>query len=568
VADDLAPTIQPPDAPEAERKRSLVIITPFGAETRALPEAGTLTIGRASECEICLDDPQISRKHANVILKIDSVEIEDLESANGTRVRGGTIAARTRVPIGVGELVEVGSAMIMVQPLAEVSGAKRLHAHGYLEIRLEEECTRRVGGNRSPFALLRIRVEGRVPRPIVERALTAPLRTSDVIAAYAPNEYEMLLVDSVRERAERIAQQIAAEVASGGGLTVCGIACFPHDGLTAEALIGAASRARRGETRSDEGGKWIVQEPAMRDLYRIVERVAQGTISVMLQGETGVGKEVVAEAIHRASPRKEAPFVRLNCAALTDALVESELFGHEKGAFTGAVQAKVGLLEAASGGTVFLDEIGELPLSTQAKLLRAIEQREVLPVGGLKPSPIDVRFVSATNRDLEQEVQAGRFRRDLYYRLNGVLLHIPPLRSRKTEIAPLARAFVARAAAEMNLDVPQISDKTLELLAGYAWPGNIRELRNAMERAVLLASDGVIEPGHLPVEKLSSTWRSEERALAAPDLSPEDQAARDRIVEALQRCAGNQTRAADLLGMSRQTLSKWLARYAIPRPRK
>jgi two-component system response regulator AtoC len=257
----------------------------------------------------------------------------------------------------------------------------------------------------------------------------------------------------------------------------------------------------------DEGP--VVADEAMRNLYRMAERVAQGRISVLILGETGVGKELFAEAIHRGSPRRRQPFVKLNCAAISEALLESELFGHERGAFTGAEQAKPGLLEVASGGTVFLDEVGELSMATQAKLLRAIEQRQVLRVGSLQPRDLDVRFVSATNRDPEAQIRAGLLREDLFYRLEGVTLRIPPLRERRQEIAPLAQAFLRRGADELGLEVvPALSPRAEALLVGYDWPGNIRELRNVIDRALLLAWGDVVEPEHLPLDKLQATWRT------------------------------------------------------------
>jgi transcriptional regulator with PAS, ATPase and Fis domain len=213
----------------------------------------------------------------------------------------------------------------------------------------------------------------------------------------------------------------------------------------------------------------------MLNLYDRVQRIAASSINVLILGETGVGKEVVAEAIHRASGRRShGPLVRINCAALPEALVESELFGHQQGAFTGAVRDKVGLLEAADKGTVFLDEVGELPLPVQAKLLRVIESREITRVGGLKGQPVDVRFVAATNRDLQRDAQHGLFREDLYFRLNGVTVSVPPLRTRPLEIEPLAAAFAAGIAKELERPLPRLAEAARQRLLQHSWPGNIR----------------------------------------------------------------------------------------------
>jgi transcriptional regulator with GAF, ATPase, and Fis domain len=314
-------------------------------------------------------------------------------------------------------------------------------------------------------------------------------------------------------------------------------------------------------------------------------------LSVLLLGETGVGKEVLAEEVHRRSPRRKKPFLRLNCAAVTETLLESELFGHEKGAFTGAVTTKPGLLETANGGTVFLDEIGEIAPSIQVKLLRVLEERMVMRVGALKAAPIDVRFVAATNRDLEAEIARGRFREDLYYRLAGITLAIPPLRERTGEIAPLAQAFMAAASAQSERK-PQLGREALEVLESYSWPGNIRELRNVIERAVLLSAHGTIRPEHLPMDKMRATYAAYLRpAPAAIDAPPPasspalslpaeassthaldalypGEAERERIIATLELCRGNQTKAAKVLGMSRRTLIYRLERYGLPRPRK
>jgi transcriptional regulator with PAS, ATPase and Fis domain len=311
----------------------------------------------------------------------------------------------------------------------------------------------------------------------------------------------------------------------------------------------------------------------MQALEPLVARIAAGTINVLVLGETGVGKEVMARTIHARSPRATAPLVCLNCAALSEALLESELFGHEKGAFTGAVQAKEGLLESAKGGTVFLDEVGEMPLALQAKLLRVLEQREVLRVGALRPRPIDVRFVSATNRDLEAESLAGRFRQDLYFRLNGIAIEIPPLRARREEIDALARAFVTQASREAGRAPPLLAPDALAQLGRYSWPGNIRELKNVMERAVLLCEGGEITVGHLRLGRGAELASKPPGPGDAPapsfaDKDDEWRTERARIMAALDQCVGNQTYAAKILGISRRTLVTWMTEYEVPRPRK
>jgi DNA-binding NtrC family response regulator len=321
---------------------------------------------------------------------------------------------------------------------------------------------------------------------------------------------------------------------------------------------------------------------AMHQLRRLVDRIADGQISVLIMGETGVGKERLAETIHRRSKRAERPFLRLNCAAISETLLESELFGHERGAFTGAMAAKPGLLETADGGTVFLDEVGELPMALQVKLLRVLEERQVLRIGALKPRPVDMRFVAATNRDLEAEVARGAFRQDLFFRLNGVMVVVPPLRERVGEIAALAVVFAEHAARERGGPVPELARETLAVLEGHSWPGNVRELRNVIERAVLLCGGETIRPEHLPLERMTAA-ASPAAAAPAPrvrppgagDVGEEDElrsrllaAGRQRILDALDRCAGNQTRAARLLGMSRNTLMKKMDDHGIPRPRK
>ena len=291
----------------------------------------------------------------------------------------------------------------------------------------------------------------------------------------------------------------------------------------------------------------------------LVAKAAPTLISVLLLGETGVGKDVVAEQIHRLSTRAAGPLVRLNCAGLSAALLESELFGHEKGAFTGADRAKPGLLETAAGGTVFLDEVGEMPMEVQAKLLIAIEQRVARRVGATRSMPIDVRFLSATHRDIEAEVRRERFRADFYYRINGLTIRIPPLRERRDEIDGLVAQFVTDAAARMNRRPPALDAEARAWLHHHDWPGNVRELRSVIERAVLLAETDTVTARVLVAAGLP--------AGARPATSATEDVERERVIAALAECGGNQSRAARMLQISRNTLIARIRRYQIARPR-
>ncbi|MBL8685490.1 MAG: sigma 54-interacting transcriptional regulator [Myxococcales bacterium] len=323
----------------------------------------------------------------------------------------------------------------------------------------------------------------------------------------------------------------------------------------------------------------VALDPRMREIDALVARVAPSDIPVLILGETGVGKEVLAEKIHRSSTRRDRPMLKLNCAALSEQLVESELFGHEKGAFTGASVAKPGLIETAAGGTVMLDEIGDLRLEAQAKLLRVLEEGKVLRVGALAPRAVDVRFVAATHRDLEQSVTRGAFRRDLYFRLAGVVFRIPPLRERKSEILPLARGFLKAACLRYKRSFePALSEELLEFLQHHAWTGNVRELRHSVERAVLLCDGPVLDVRHFdlsgPVFEASPAREPAASVASAAPPPPESPTtrnplglSRERIVAALEQHAGNQTRAAKSLGISRRTLVNWIERYGLARPR-
>ncbi|MEZ4223354.1 MAG: sigma 54-interacting transcriptional regulator [Polyangiaceae bacterium] len=311
---------------------------------------------------------------------------------------------------------------------------------------------------------------------------------------------------------------------------------------------GSVSTADREPVAPDGTGE---PSPAMQRVYELVDLVAKTNIPVLLLGRTGVGKGVIAQEIHQRSERAKGPLLRLNCAAIPEQMLESELFGHERGAFTGAREAKPGLLEAASGGTLLLDEVGELAAGAQAKLLHALERGEVLRVGAIAPRPIDTRFIAATNRDLNAEMEAGRFREDLYFRLNGMSITIPPLRERPTEIPALARSFVREACVQLGISPVEITPAALERLTAHPWPGNVRELRSVMVRAALVARGSRIGIEHFePVAESAASRKATQLRAEVRELELR------RVVEVLEQCRNNQVEAAKRLGISRGTLRR------------
>ncbi|PQO39394.1 sigma-54-dependent Fis family transcriptional regulator [Blastopirellula marina] len=319
-----------------------------------------------------------------------------------------------------------------------------------------------------------------------------------------------------------------------------------------------------GTTQDDQFQEMIGRSPVMTKLYDQISRISTTEAAVLVCGESGTGKELVAQSIHRLSNRRNGPFVPVNCAALPEALLESELFGHAKGAFTDAKAERRGLFLQAESGTLFLDEIGELPLAMQPKLLRALEESRVRPVGGDQEVPFDVRLVTATNRDLLTEVEEGRFREDLFYRINVIQLDIPPLRARGTDTLLLAQRFVDQAAKRSHREVVGISDPAAERLLNYSWPGNVRELRNIMERAVALTPFDKVAVDDLP-EKIRD-YRSSQVFIGGDDpseLVPLQEVERRYILHVLGTVENNKTLAAQILGLDRKTLYRKLKQYGV-----
>jgi DNA-binding NtrC family response regulator len=417
-----------------------------------------ITIGRGSQCALRIEHPSVSRQHAS-LKGGNPAYVEDLSSANGVFVRGLRIPPLTPVAVFPGDVIAIGSALVVVQqPSAANAGRSAADEH----------------------------------------------------------------------------------------------------------------QARDHTAGNDSANP-------MQAVHRLIELVADSELSVVLLGETGVGKTTAAEVLHAKSRRAKKPFLRVHCPSFPETLLESELFGHEKGAFTGATQTKPGLIESADGGTVFLDEIGELPPTTQAKLLSVVENREVLRLGSLKARRVDVRFVTATNRDLDTHVASGKFRQDLFFRLNGLSIVVPPLRERVTEIAQLARQFLEQAAMRAGRPPPLLPDATVRVLGEHPWPGNVRELKNVMERIVVLSHEPILQPEHfVSLGALLRAGSVAPKAKAQPSSEPSSPPAtlrdelsaveRQRIEVALESCNGNQSQVAKMLGMSRRSLIRRIEAYGIRRP--
>ncbi len=323
-------------------------------------------------------------------------------------------------------------------------------------------------------------------------------------------------------------------------------------------------RLQEERRRKTGTGAIIGDSRKMEEVVQKIRIVAQTRMNVLIQGESGTGKELVARAIHDESPRREMPFLPLNCAAIPESLLESELFGHEKGAFTGAIAARQGMMEAASGGTLFLDEVGEMSLALQVKLLRAIEQKEVIRVGGSEVIRVDIRIIAATNQDLKAKVAEKSFREDLFYRLNVFHITVPPLRERREDIPRLADHFLKEIARENNVPPKKLSAGARIALLTYRWPGNVRELRNAMETASLVAGSDAIEWGDLTPEILGNILPpSSEVPIPLPSPRTLEEIEREAIVGALLQANGNKTKAAKMLGIGLRTLHRKIKEFGI-----
>jgi len=478
-----------------------------------LGTAGTAVIGRAPDAALRLDQPTASRHHARIDVQSDGIWLSDLDSRNGTRLNGQVIKGARR--LSHGDTIGICNATLILQQHGGAAALRPFASLAQLRVRLEEEIDRTVRHQR-PFVLLSIRLvsdehQTIPPRAVVAEALSGALRMMDVPCWQTDDSLLLLCLELSPAEGEILAQRLMKLLRPIAPAIHLRLVACPRDGTDADLLLhsctpeGPVPEAKETVAGPDSdvhnlklGNQTIlIVEPTMKRLYALLERLAPSDIALLIQGETGCGKELAASAVHHFSKRKDRPLVAVNCAALPENLAESELFGHERGAFSGAVTSKPGLFETANGGTLFLDEIGELSQAIQAKLLRVLETKRILRVGDVRERSIDVRLAAATHRDLQADVASGRFRQDLYFRLAVARVYLPPLRDRRREILFLARSFLHAACARAQRLPMEIAPTAQHLLTNYTWPGNIRQLRNMMEYAAAAVEEDVLLPYHI-----------------------------------------------------------------------
>ncbi len=334
-----------------------------------------------------------------------------------------------------------------------------------------------------------------------------------------------------------------------------------ENALQLDLLLKENRQLKEELSRPDIPDNIIFVSDEFRKIYELTVQVAASDANILVLGESGTGKELIAGAVHVNSQRKGRRFLSINCAALSDTLLESQLFGHVRGAFTGAITTQKGLLEEADGGTLFLDEIGDVSAAVQAKLLRVIQEREFIPVGATKAKSVDIRFVAATNKDLKKEVQEGRFRDDLYYRLNVISIALPPLRERSEDIEPLAMHFLSKYARRIRKEIRGFTPESLQILKTYHWPGNVRELENVIERAAILTRGDLVTPDVLPIQP-----RNQPAPLPGNRLISLEAIEREHIEQVLRRTGYHKSRSAEILGISRKTLDRKIVEYSLSAP--
>lgn len=567
-------SIQAPSVEVRSPRLVLLINEPAGARTVEIADGQALVVGRAETADLQVSDPSVSRQHARLSRAGLKVRVEDLGSHNGIMMDG---QRSEQAVMEVGQHIALGSVTLTLQTLAAPSQTVAgVDPYPTFVVRLGAEL-RRARAFKRPLSLVWIRPLHRRDTSLKDFApgVRQAARAVDVFGGYGSHELVVAMPETTLEQAREQADGWIRKGPAAGRL-LCGVASYPEHSSASQSLLASAQSSAQvangntpvnsapavAQVRDARAPEPLRKSPAMQQVYRTVERIANARVSVLVLGETGVGKELVARALHTSSARKQAPLRVVNCAAIPENLIESVLFGHEKGAFTGADQTRAGVFEDADRGTVFLDEVGELSAPAQAALLRVLESGCVMRVGSTEERQVDVRVVAATHRDLQTMIDAGEFRLDLYHRLNAMCIEVPPLRERPEEVEPLAERFLEAACAQWNTPKPALDESALQVLHAHNWPGNVRELRNVMERALALCDGEHITTADLPTHfSATESGATKVQAQGLPDEGLDlpaylKEQELSLVREALERCDGSPREAAKLLRMPLRTFER------------
>ena len=539
-------------------------------------------IGRDESVDLPLADPLLSRRHCRITFEDGAHWLRECGSLNGTRLRGKAVtspqmlkhgdpielgetqlvflteddgpAKLEAAPVGAPKLTVLANSSVLLGSLIQGAGALcRLRDTPSIQSKFFSFIFSNTPADRAALSMgggwtFRERGGSADPFPVDRNTAGATI----CIPMETPGERGLIYAEVCDDDSHFNNGHI--ELLSG--MAAIAALAFEHASVV-EQLEARNSRLQQDLDRRDD---MVGDSPAMTAVATLVDKVAAADTTILIQGESGTGKELVARAIHRNSSRAANPFVAINCAAMTETLIESELFGYEKGAFTGAASRKKGVIEEASGGTLFLDEIGEMPLVLQPKLLRALQEGKIRRVGGTEEITIDVRVIAATNRDLAKEVAEKRFREDLFYRLNVVPIRTPPLRERREDIPGLVRYFIQKMARKLGRVTSGISKEAEAILIQYSWPGNVRELENTMERAVLLGSSSVIMPEDLPPDMLQGS------IVTIPYVLQVNASRREILLRALREAGGDVALAAVRLGIALSTFYRFIEQLNLKLP--
>jgi len=575
----------------------LLVFQKESANLLQLPADGEVVLGRDPEEQISIEPERVSQIFARLSLHGWAATVESVPESPAILINGEILAGFRF--LASGDMITAFDTHIVFHRNPQARTKPSVLNMGQMTVRIEQEVARSVR-YQHPVSILAIKIgvyQAEDQNHLCE-AVMKGVRFVDIVGWNGSDEFIVIFLETA-ETSHIPTKRVLDALLPWTGHASAGLSCCPFDGTDHRTLLAgaraAAKNAEPGTVRrlyeathilsiGDE--KIVAVDPRMKRLFTLVEDLAHSDLPVLITGETGSGKEIVAKALHLWSSRKDRPLVSINCAAMTESLLESELFGHVRGAFSGAEAAKPGLLESADGGTVFLDEVSNSSPRTQAELLRVLETKRIRRVGSVEEVPVDVRIVAATNQLIEHEVQNGRFRQDLYYRLNGSTLDVPALRERKPDIPVMAQFFLQKAAARAGRGPMFFAQEAMEDLLSREWPGNVRQLRNLVDKLVAIVHEPLIQPKHLPAPSALESWALAERREAdaqasqanPPEPAPAEEPTprrrprladeiqeleRKRIQEALAAAQGVRVKAAAIIGMPLRTFVAKLKRYRL-----